>query len=157
MAAKDYYNSSYPSGEPYGRSDAPLPPVPGNHSAVSVSPVASPFDDHNRYDYPLSHTNSSSQVPLTGGYNDTAYHGHNASHSSDPFADQHAIPLTQHGQMDPQLKRYESDPEARYPPGHEKKLPKQKGWFSGRITWVVFIFTTIQVVVFIAELIKMGQ
>lgn len=167
MAANDYYTSSFPpSGqEQYhhnNRTDAPLPPVPGTHSAQSVSPVSSPFDDDNRYEYPPTNSKSSSQVPLTGYNNhnnndhDTAYHGPNASHSSDPFADQNAIPLTQNGKMDPGLKRYNTDPEARYPQGHEKAI-KKKGWLNGRVTWVVYILTTVQIGVFVGELIKMGM
>jgi hypothetical protein len=157
MAANDYYASAGQQQQ-HHRADAPLPPVPGNHSIQSQSPVTSPFDDRSQYGYPPTH--NSSQVPLTGydSQNDTAYHGHNTSHSADPFADQNAIPL-QHGNMDPEgRKRYTNDPEARYPQGHAMRdQKKKKGWFSGRVTWVVYILTTVQIAVFIGEVIKMGM
>ncbi|KAF2710213.1 rhomboid family membrane protein-like protein [Pleomassaria siparia CBS 279.74] len=173
MAANDYYNSSA-SGHlpPHNRSDAPLPPVPGSHSTQSISPVTSPYDEHddhnnhNDYNFPPTHSNSAAALPLNTSYDnqnysdrdhtDTSYHGHNDSQSSDPFADQNAIPLHQQGRMAPGSKRYDSDQEARYPPGHEKNI-KKKGWLSGRVTWVVYILTTVQIGVFVGELIKNGM
>ena len=47
------------------------------------------------------------------------------------------------------------DPENRMYGGHEKK--KKKGFFKGKVTWVVYILTTVQVGVFIGELINNGM
>ena len=38
-----------------------------------------------------------------------------------------------------------------------KSNKKKKGWFQGRVTWVVYILTTVQVGVFVGELIKNGE
>lgn len=160
MAANDYYNTA---PKPFSRTDDPLPPVPGNHSTPSISPVTSPFDDR-QYQYPPGQQSNP-------GFNDTSYHGasdmnaphryDSPSHSTDPFADRNAIPLQSHqGKMDGSPVRYVADPEGRqYDHGgdfgvHPKK--KKKGWLSGRVTWIVYLMTTIQVGVFVGELIKNG-
>jgi hypothetical protein len=168
MASHDYY-SSFPSNNahPQNRTDAPLPPAPGNHSMQSISPVMSPFDDHSRYDYPSTSHQNLAQNPAPLGYGDTTYHGasdHNihgayqpASHNGDPFADQNAIPLRTHGKMDASSTRYETDPEGNpYAPGPVPRKSRKKGWFKGRVTWVVYILTLVQVGVFVGELIKNG-
>jgi hypothetical protein len=178
MAANDYYNTSYsasgalPPPHPPTHSESPLPPVPGSHSQQQgISPVTSPFDDANRYDYPstthLAHANTTS----SSAYGDTSYHGADAhsshgynnrydppaNHQSDPFGDHSAIPLQNQGKMGegaPSAAVYGADPERRYP---GEKSRKKKGWFSGRVTWVVYILTAVQVGVFVGEIIKNGM
>lgn len=177
MAANDYYNTSF---SPHGASsqqqqhhhspthaDSPLPPVPTNHSAQSISPVNSPFDDSHRYDYPSTTNLTHAQSTSSSAYADTAYHGAQSPHGynsrydppanhSDPFADQNAIPLQNQGKMGgghATTGVYGADPEGRYPP---EKRRKKKGWFSGRVTWVVYFLTTVQIAVFIGEIIKNG-
>jgi membrane associated rhomboid family serine protease len=177
MAANDYYNTSYsasgalPPPHPPTHSESPLPPVPGSHTQhQGISPVTSPFDDANRYDYPsktpLTHANTTS----SSAYGDTSYHGADpyaphgynnrydppASHQSDPFGDHSAIPLQNQGKMGEGTHSaavYGADPERRY---KGEKVKKKKGWFSGRVTWVVYILTTVQIAVFIGEIIKNG-
>ncbi|KAH9867041.1 hypothetical protein IAQ61_007632 [Plenodomus lingam] len=178
MASNDYYNTSYtPTGQPHSKNDAALPPVPSNQTQYSVSPIsASPFDDR---PYP---PNTSSGA--LGGYPDhysTLEYNPHAQYSSapqvndgqnrydspgpgrhpDPFADQNAIALRPQPAMDDQSStQYSQDPE-RYGLGveparkHRKKKQKE-GWFSGRITWVVYLLTTVQIGVFVGELIKNG-
>jgi hypothetical protein len=152
MAANDYYNTSYPpTGQPHGtthgRTDDPLPALPGNQPQKS----ASPFEDH-YYQTP----NSSGAL---GGYpsHDTSY-----SNQQDPFTDHNAIPL--HVQLKTDTNkldngsptRYNADPEAYPRPSRKRSKKKKKGWFSGRVTWVVYILTTVQIGVFVGELIKNG-
>lgn len=166
MAANDYYTSFSPntSSAHHNRTDAPLPSVPANQSQQSISPVSSPFDDR-RYEYPSTHNLTQHQQPM--GYSDTAYHGASSQHrydsnghggGTDPFADQNAIPLQQHGKVGGSPTRYQADPEERLYPqpygGNGKR--KKKGWFTGRVTWVVYILTTVQIGVFVGELIKNG-
>lgn len=162
MASHDYY-SSYANTSP-NRNDAPLPPAPGNQSAQSISPVSSPFDDRNRYDYPSSQQNLA-QHPAPMGYDDTSYHGssshhqtpyHSDSRSSDPFADQNAIPLKAHGEMGGGPRRYNTDLEGSLYPAGPVASAKKKGWLSGRVTWVCYILTVVQIAVFVGEIIKMG-
>jgi hypothetical protein len=155
MAANDYYNTSYPPtgqqhGTTHGRTDDPLPPLPSNQSQNSVSP----FEDHRYYQTP----NSSGAL---GGYpsHDTSY-----SNQQDPFTDHNAIPLHAQPKTDTNKlddgspTRYNADPEAYPRPSRKrsKKKKKKKGWFSGRVTWVVYILTTVQIGVFVGELIKNG-
>ncbi|KAF2452085.1 rhomboid-domain-containing protein [Karstenula rhodostoma CBS 690.94] len=171
MAANDYYSGG---NNPASR---PQPPqhTTSAQSLQSISPVTSPFDDANHYDN-NPHYNYSSTAHLThtqtgtsSVYNDTAYHGNDQSHpyhnrydpppaaaQHDPFADQNAIPLQQQGKMGTYPASagvYQMDPEGR---PREKRKKKKKGWFSGRVTWVVYILTTVQIGVFIGEIIKNG-
>ncbi|KAF1836293.1 rhomboid family membrane protein [Decorospora gaudefroyi] len=168
MAANDYYNTSY--GQQQSKQDAPLPPVPSNHTQHSVSPISSPFDER---PYPTT-THSSGALggyPIDTSYSNTAYEPPTQYSSTahlndpyarqpDPFADQNAIPLQSH---QPKMEggsptRYNGDPEY-YGMGVQPKRrrsKKKKGWFSGRVTWVVYILTTVQIGVFVGELIKNG-
>jgi hypothetical protein len=173
MAANDYY-SSYPGGHDTASRTQPLQHTPSAHSLQSVSPVTSPFDDGNRYDnhhhdYSSTAHLTHTQTGASSAYSDTAYHGNAQAHpynnhydsppaaaQHDPFADQNAIPLQQQGKMGTHpaaTGTYQLDPEGR---PREKRKKKKKGWFSGRVTWVVYILTTVQIAVFIAEIIKNG-
>lgn len=158
MAANDYYNTSY--GQSHSRTDAPLPAVPGHPQQRPVSPVSSPFEDN-------TYHSSGAQ----GGYPDTSYSNFNSTSNlntnhgrydspgrhSDPFADQNAIPLQSQPKMDHgSPTQYHADPE-QFGAGVEKRKKKKKGWFSGRVTWVVYILTTVQIGVFVGELIKNGM
>ncbi|KAF2643818.1 rhomboid-domain-containing protein [Massarina eburnea CBS 473.64] len=178
MAANDYYASGQ-AQHPAHSLHSDTPPL---HSPPSLSPahsrVASPFDDRNRFDYPSNTNLVHTQTGYSSNYSDdTAYHGaaatpppsyhnppsyhHDTSYdppnhaSSDPFADQNAIPLrNQNGKMgdgEGSEGVYVADPE-RYPPGMKKK--KKKGMFAGKVTWVVYLLTAVQVAVFIGELAK---
>lgn len=168
MAANDYYNTSYSASGalPPTHSDSSLPPLPGSHSQPhsqhSISPVTSPFDDSNRYDYSstthLAHANASS----SSAYTDTSYGYHNrydppVNHQSDPFGDHSAIPLeNQGGKMGEGAASsavYGADPERKYTGGRRRQ---KKGWFSGRVTWMVYLLTTIQIAVFVGEIVKNG-
>lgn len=144
----------------------------------SISPVTSPFDDSNRYQTHPDHSSTAhlthTQTGASSAYSDTAYHGpdpySNQAHpynqrydsppaagQSDPFADQNAIPLQQQGKMGSSHAPpgvYQIDPEGR---PREKRRKKKEGWFSGRITWVVYILTAVQIGVFVGEIIKNGM
>lgn len=54
---------------------------------------------------------------------------------------------------------YGMDPEDRHRgnkyPGEKRR--KKEGWFSGRITWVVYFLTLVQIGVFVGEIIKNGM
>jgi len=166
MAANDYFN---PSGQPQHKNDAPLPPTPGSHTQHSVSPVSSPFDDRpypgqtqssgalGGYPIDTSYSNTSYQQPTQ--YDSSAHINDPYARQPDPFADQNAIPLQNQPKNDAdQPARFNNDPEY-YGMGVQparKKSKKKKGWLSGRVTWVVYILTAVQVGVFIGELAKNG-
>lgn len=56
--------------------------------------------------------------------------------------------------------RFDNDPEyygmGVEPARKRSKKNKKKGLFSGRVTWVVYLLTTVQFGVFVGELIKNG-
>lgn len=144
MAANDYYNTSY-----HGRrEDAPLPATP-----------SSPFDDHT---YPYQHPQSSySSFAGASSRND----------GRDPFTDQHAVPMhdytpnkhTSQSSEVPIVPEPYDDPfvrdakRSRWGRRRGGRNNTKKGWFSGRITWVCYILTLIQLVVFIVEIVKNGM
>jgi len=164
MAANDYYHTT---GQSYTRNDVPFPPAPSERTQHSVSPVsASPFDDR-----PYLPDSSSGAL---GGHPDhyanTEYispaqsnsdpHMSNGRHP-DPFTDQNAIPLqhqTKAGAHHPT--QYDEDPEIYglgVEPARKHRKKRKEGWLSGRVTWVVYILTTVQIAVFVGELIKNGR
>jgi hypothetical protein len=163
MAANDYYNTSY-APQP-GRTNDALPPLPGNQSHGNPSQNSvSPFDDHTYYNTP----NSSGALGGYPSHNNLSHTNTGYSGQQDPFTDSNAIPLHAQPKMhssdqakydDGSPTRYNADPEGFAERPRRKRSSKKKkkeGWFSGRITWVVYILTTVQVGVFVGELIKNG-
>ncbi|KAF1967895.1 rhomboid-domain-containing protein [Bimuria novae-zelandiae CBS 107.79] len=177
MAANDYYSSFTPGGSTPASRPQPPPHTTSAQSLQSISPVSSPFDDGNRYDSNHDYSSTAhlahTQTGASSAYSDTAYHGAdpytNQAHPynqrydapapthADPFADQNAIPLQQQqgkmGSSHVATGVYQMDPEGR---PREKRKKKKKGWFSGKITWVVYILTAVQIGVFVGELIRNG-
>jgi hypothetical protein len=155
MAANDFYNTQHAATtHVHGKSDSPLSPLPSNQQPYSQSP----FDDNNYYNTP----NSSGAL---GGYpSNTSYQGA----QQDPFTDHNAIPLHAQPKMDGHghghgrdklddgsPTRYGADPEGGVRRRKSKK--KKKGWLNGRVTWMCYILTTVQIAVFVGELIKNGE
>lgn len=149
MAANDYYTThSTTHAQPYhdysDHHDAPLPPLPSQ----------SPFDDRA---HPYLHaTPAQSYSGASGRLHD----------DPDPFDDGNAIPLNgrklKHDSthtISPILPHEQDDPFVRdADPRRKKRTPASKdGWFKGKITWVVYVLTFVQLVVFIAEIIRNGR
>lgn len=151
MAANDYYqhNTSYHPSNAYhdqdydrydNRNDAPLPPLPAN----------SPFDDRT---YPYSHQAPSQSYTGAGG---------RIHDDADPFEDDNAIPMNgrkhKHDSattISPILPGQIEDPFVRDADPRKKRKGRSKdGWFKGKVTWVVYVLTVVQLVVFIAEIVK---
>ena len=142
MAANDYYTSS-PHITPYqDYRNAPLPPVPRTHSPYSstthlaqpYSPAYSGSGGRFREDDPYEDDNS---IPLSGRKK------HESATSISP--------ILPHQQEDPFVRDADPRRERRKGGGWKQR------WFSGRITWVVYTMTVIQLAVFIAELVKNGK
>jgi hypothetical protein len=160
MAANDYYHTSYPPTGPQNHATTGSP-----ISRIETQQPTSPFEDPYR-------TNTTHSSGALSGY-DTSYtppsqynstaHLNSQYDSSgrhpDPFTDNNAIQMQSQRKMDSGSPTgYGADPE-RYGLGVEparEKRKKKKGWFSGRVTWVVYILTTVQIGVFVGELIKNG-
>ena len=178
MAANEYYNNHNTNnnsnlyGQLQNRNDAPLPPVPGDHAQPPVSPVSSPFDDrpypvHTHSSgavsgYPIDNTHSNTSYQSPTQYSSTAHLNDPYARQPDPFADQNAIPLQNQNNRNDGAPpaRYDGDPEyygmGVEPARRKSKKKKKKGLFSGRVTWVVYLLTLVQVAVFVGELIKNG-
>ncbi|EMC98186.1 hypothetical protein BAUCODRAFT_121073 [Baudoinia panamericana UAMH 10762] len=148
-----YYTTTYrpsdsspyyePEFEQYGRrNDAPLPPLPST----------SPSDDRN-YHY--------SRQPPTRSYSGASGHIHEVA---DPYADENAIPMSgrkpkHHSAttISPILPHQVEDPFVRdVEPRKKRKRLSRDGWFKGRIPWVVYVLSAVELIVFIAEFVKMG-
>ncbi|TKA73074.1 hypothetical protein B0A49_02157 [Cryomyces minteri] len=167
-ASQEHYNASAPSPYYGRREEAPLPPLPPlpppstrqtlqDTSPYYVSPVTSPFDDRAYPAYP---------EPSQRGYgSDTGYFGasdgHNNSHA-DPFSDPTAVPLrSQKPKLDASVDPAPYMPDSEDPFVRDRKATKRhrkrkgkEGWFTGKVTWVVYVLTLVQIVVFIVEIIK---
>ncbi|KAF1983209.1 rhomboid-domain-containing protein [Aulographum hederae CBS 113979] len=177
MASNDYYNE-----HPYSnrRQDAALPPIPPPSPGIpshgqphgaphsDVSPVTSPFDDHS-YGYPPYPNNqqggSSTTLPSYYGGNQAPTPPPKPPVSTDPFADQNAIPLRTKipGKTGTDTVISPTDAENAYIPEdgrrHKSRTDrsrkkKKKGRFQGPIAWVVWTMTAVQTVVFIIEIIR---
>lgn len=58
----------------------------------------------------------------------------------------------------PILPHEQEDPFVRDAQSRKRNKKKDKdGWFTGKITWVVFAFSIVQLAVFIAMLVKNGE
>lgn len=157
MASNNYYHNDY-SNPPHTaananayhdhdlRNDAPLPPLPYNTSRPtsplvdgsrqpSAAPYGNdPYDDHNA-------------IPL-----DDRGRKHGSMHSVAPI-----LP-PQHPDDDPfvrdatpgKRRRRRSD-------GRDERVVEDEGWFKGKITWVCFVFSVVQLIVFLVEIIKYGK
>ncbi|KAF2239036.1 rhomboid-domain-containing protein [Viridothelium virens] len=156
MAANDYYNAPYASEYTHHQNAPPSTRPQQDHYGAPVSPVASAFADQ-----PYSTYNSSrrSSIPNSTRYNGGAL----GDHTSDPFTDQNAVPLkpSQPNMDDPKVQHYMNDSEGQL---HAvRRLSRDRGkrtWkerlFGGKITWVVYFFTIVQLIVFLVEIIKNG-
>ncbi|KFY14869.1 hypothetical protein V492_02367 [Pseudogymnoascus sp. VKM F-4246] len=168
------YNNSqpYPSGgaqnqQPYYSSyddDRELPrlpsysPQPGQPIVPqpSSSPFVGPFDDHV---YPASHKGSTASLPGNSPFYGQGESTPGASNDFIPLQDQpsskkplpmrHNYPSTDH--------IYDAGPPEDPPKPRRRGFGIFRGEPGVRTAWVVWFFTTVQIAVFIAELVKSGQ
>ncbi|KAL8868163.1 MAG: hypothetical protein Q9174_005168, partial [Haloplaca sp. 1 TL-2023] len=163
MAADDYYNPYNPH-KPQRRSDAPLPPVPDyqlpprlDHGRPSPSPFTTPFDDPSYRPYGQQSQHSlGSEYPPAGGVGARPYDASPYSENiplRDHPSKQSQEPLSYDAQRQENEAAYASRMEAQQKSGHGRRK-KSKGFFSGKVPWVVYFFTVIQIVVFIAEIAR---
>ena len=164
MAANDYYNQ--PSSGQYGRPlnyDAPLPPLPTSsplYSSQKPSFPPSPYESPDSASRP--------HRSQTSFGSDSAYYGAGrGGRVQEPTAYADNIPLRSHAQNNRsdewtgQTQQPYSPDEAERPSDSGRggrrsrsKAKRRKGFFSGKIPWVVYILTLAQITVFIAELVK---
>jgi hypothetical protein len=165
MAANEYYNPTTSNQNPHSRcDDAPPPPPPS-----STKPPVSLYTSHQASN--PSYVNSPySATPPIESPRHSLYPSRDSYYSNEPagslqderqYADN--IPL-----KSPQARPYSHDDfpghNTQYPPSPESQLPakpnrshaKKQGWFKGKITWVVYVTTLVQIGVFIGQLVENG-
>ena len=164
MAANEYYN---PSAQTHATNHQLHEPSPASPLSASAKPPTSLYTDYpppNRASYinsPYSNTASIDSPYDNPHHSRDSYYSHHVAggqlHDDRQYADN--IPL-----KSPQPRPYSQDDPARqstqYPPSPEPQQPskprcrKKQGWFSGKITWVVYVATLVQIGVFLGEIIE---
>ena len=156
MAAHEYYHSN--AQTPNGRSHNTTPY--SSHDPYNSRPtqplspeLTSSYEDHGYR--PYEHSNTSLQSP----YSTSAGPG-GRNNEPNPFADD--VPLRQHpSKKSPDISMHDHLPDdpaiIDRPPTKKKRREKKRRFFSGKIPWVVYGLTTIQIIVFIAEVAKNGE
>ncbi|KAL9024767.1 MAG: hypothetical protein Q9196_006269 [Gyalolechia fulgens] len=162
MAANEYYNSD--SNHHNRRSDAPLPPVPDyershglNENHPSSSPFATPFDDPTYHPYGQQSQQSLGSAHPYYGAGDGPRPYDPSPYSEDiPLRDHPSKQSQDHLGYDQQRQNeaaYAARMDSQQKSAHGRRR-RGKGWFSGKIPWVVYFFTLVQTVVFIAEIAR---
>lgn len=186
MASNDYYHDTrnqhtdYDNYDNYDRrQDAPLPALPPQQPSSPLDDRPYPYQNYEQPDTAYrGNTYPQSQTPGSMFHGNT-YQGNYASRHSpvderDPFGDHDAVPMDnykyKHSSQSstvPVITPVYDDPfvrdvdpnsnKRRWPRGARASGGKKNGWFSGQITWVCYILTLIQIIVFIVEIIKNGN
>ncbi|KAG9642187.1 rhomboid-domain-containing protein, partial [Aureobasidium melanogenum] len=141
MASRDYYyNTSTPNN---------------NHPGYNTYTAhTSPFDDNQYPSYSSSYNNLSNQPTPSDG--------------RDPFQDDDAVPMhtyrpkhSSQSSTAPVITPEYHDPFIRDAKPRSRSRPPRpppvQGWrryFTGRVTWVCYFLTLVQIIVFIAEIVK---
>lgn len=149
---------------PYSSLNPSLNPLPHQPQHVSTnSPFESVFDDHV---YPVdSWQGSQTDMHQPYKYNqDTAYYGQGRVSPDDRGYTADDIPLQDRPPLkDPELNDHVYDAD-----GRKSRQKKEKGKIrfgqlgmlgsdKKRIPWVVYVFSVIQIAVFIGEIVKNGE
>jgi len=148
MAANDYYRDAY-----MAQSSQPSRPHyndrPTSHLAYAYNPATS------------SSSLDQSRPPNTYSHQQRPDYGVNDSSRPLPQYSE-SIPLKQQSSLNTAPDDWRKQP-TNYPPSPESQnpqlLPKperktKKKWFSGKVPWVVYTLSLIQLTVFIVEIIK---
>lgn len=178
MAANEYYESSntpnpYDThrpnllGPPSPPSASPKPPSPPPASTKPPTSLYTNYQSSGRSDLnsPYSATG-----PIDSPY-DTPYHSRDSYHDgvvggtlqddrqyadTIPLKSPHPRPYSE-DQLVGQHIQYPPSPGSQHLPNSDRRKKRRQGWFSGKITWVVFVVTLVQVGVFIGEIVSNGE
>lgn len=137
-------------------------PYSSNSANPSHNYLGDPGEEDTRYNYNAYNNNnnsiyppSSAQVPLMA----------NADPSNPSLHQTQSIPMKPTGriQTNPMDPDHWQNQHTQYPPSPESQQaqhllpqsrPKKKGFFAGRIPWVVYIVSLAQISVFVGEIVK---
>lgn len=143
MAANDYYSGQ--SSQPYNRPQY-----------LDPRPEAPTY-------YPYNSSYGTSSIDQSRPSFGSGAGDHDTSSRPSRFSD--TIPLTNHqtintNQHDSRthLNQYDNSPESETAPpllpSQKQKQKKKKGFFSGKIPWVVYVVSLVQITVFIVEIVQ---
>jgi hypothetical protein len=152
MAANEYYSSqtSQPYTRPQYLDTRPQGPAPGpapynpSYSSSSIdqsrpSLVSAADDRRNDYDNSSRYSQFSDTIPLKNQQS--------INTNQDDWR-------TQPNQFDNSPESQNAPP---FLPKQKQKPQKKKGFFSGKIPWVVYVVSLVQITIFIAEIIQNGK
>ncbi|KAI9149200.1 rhomboid protein [Paramyrothecium foliicola] len=146
--------SAYPTPRPQGAQ-------PSQHHATGPSPFDTVFDDHVYPANSMSHAGpSNGDLSQPAYYPDTTYYGQGRGSPEARPPGTESIPLQDRAGKDADMEDHIYDAPVR--PSRSKKKKRKFGLGElgmigadrKRIPWVVYLFTTIQVAVFIAEIVR---
>lgn len=174
MAANDYFNSQFSRLQPqpyqnYGYGGEAAPPYSSQAPSYSsqsrpaepspVSPFEAQFDDHV---YPARPQDSQYSLGQDSAYYSQGGGGRPVHGSVSSFRDD--IPLREHPKHTGETDHVYDAGDPRITPTLGDPMGKSKsrlgfGFFKkdGRIPWVVYILTIIQISVFISEIVRNGK
>jgi hypothetical protein len=166
MAANEYYNTSFshhPDHQPIDSSPPPPPPSSTKpptslyannrpsrgsdiHSLYSATPsIDSPRD--NQY-----HSRESYYSSVVGG----TLHDEHQYADNIPLKSPHPRPYSQ-DDLAGQNTQYPPSPISQQRPKSSRSRRQKQGWFTGKITWVIYLVTLVQIGVFIGEIVSSGE
>ena len=167
MSAGSYYNPRPSQTHPFQYEDRPpsLPPKSTGPIAphISTAQIQTPYSSYEqdisstqRVPGPYSdpYKNGSTQSSLRS---DTNYYGAGGDRPAEVDSYSDEIPLRTHAQKAGSDGQYASSPVAEPTAGPRSRQPRRKGFFQGKIPWVIYTLTLVQVIVFIVELVKNGK
>lgn len=162
MAANEYYNPHV--ALPY-TSPSPLPPSPS-----STKPLTTSYTDFQPSKPSYTNMPYSASGSIDASYDnphhlrDSYYQGAAGSTLQDDHQYADNIPLRSsnprpdsHDSLSGLATQYPPSPESQHPPGRTGRRKKKQGWFTGKITWVVYLATLVQIGVFIGEIANNGK
>ena len=162
MATSDDHNSLYLGQR---RAEAPLPPLPSsasshaNYQQQSFSPVSSSSD--NPVYRPVGRRSDQSlglNHEYYGSGGETPFQ--NPNHYSDDIPLRHYQPNGDSASSSPHDLRHDSTNVHNVQTREHRQdrtRRKKHGFFSKKTPWAVYFFTLLQIVVFVAELVKNGK
>lgn len=152
--AHEYYNSPYYGNPPRYDQVSPAPDAFRRQNAAtpvsSISPYAPSEPDVQHPQHSHQSLSSDPGYPMAAARgNDSEQYAENIPLKSN------ATPMPSDWMQQPT--HYPPSPEAAEPPGAPRgREEKKKGFFKKKLAWVTYLLTTIQIVVFIVELVKNG-
>jgi len=166
MAANQYYNTSASNHHVAHQHNEPSPPSPPpssakpptslytNYRPSRASYVNSPHSATASIDSPYGHPHYSRdsyyQDVAGGTFQDDRQYADNI-----PLKSPHTRPYSEDNLVG-QNTQY-PPPESQHPPKSSRRRKRKQGWFTGKITWVVFLATLVQFGVFIGEIVMNGE